>query len=242
MKKRLLIYTTILLTTFSFPVMAQEGEKEILFRDVPWGTSYTEANSLLSDLDLWNLSGEAFQTKSIDDITLGDYKGIDFEYTDINIIANAMNGEVEVAGYTTDSVELDFAYVPNNGVLNKTEDESALYGAQYTFLPRNLSEMSADLINKLSSLYGEPSETKNDSDWLGLKYTYTFWKGANDTEVVLRTQDASADMTDLYDDEIVISYVWLKGDELLQAASDTLAGTANANESAVYGNDLTNGL
>lgn len=242
MKKRLFLFTTMFTIAVCSSTMAKEDEKEILFRDIPWGTSYTEVDSILSDLDIWNLSGEAFQTKSIEDIILGDYQGIDFEYSDINIIANAMNGKIDVAGYTTDSVELYFAYVPNDGVLNKTEEESALYGAQYVFLPRNLKEMSDDLISKLSSLYGEPEDTFNDTDFLDLKYTYTYWKGANDTEVVLKTQDSSEDTTDLYDDEIVISYVWLKGDGLLQTASDTLAGTANANESAVYGNDLTNGL
>lgn len=217
-------------------------EKEIVFSGVPWGTSYTETNKMLDYLGLWNLSGEGYKTYSIDDIVLGDYQGIDFEYSDINIIGNTFYGEVDVAGYTTTEVNLYFAYLPVNGVLTKTEDDSALYGAQYIFEPLNLEEMTTDLIEKISSLYGEADDETSTIDWFDIEYNYTYWYGSNDTAVVLKSVDASNDTTELYKDEIVISYVWLKGDELLQAASDTLKLEAEQAEAEGYGNGSTSGL
>lgn len=243
--KKILITALMITALIGSTVRAEqetEQEKEILFRDIPWGTSFTDAKSAFSDFGLWGLAGESYKTKSIDDIILGDYQGIDFEYNDINIIGNTYNGEVDVAGYTTSDISMYFAYIPVDGVLTRTEDDSALYGAQYVFEPKNLAEMSADLISKLSSLYGEPFQTTNDSDMWGNKYEYTYWSGANDTELVLKTTDSTDDSTGFYEDEVTISYVWLKGDELLQQASDTLKAEAIGNESSAYGNGSTNGL
>jgi len=217
-------------------------DKEILFRDIPWGTNYTEVDEMLGELNLWALSGESFRTFSTDEIILGDYQGIDFDYNDINIIANAYNGEVDVAGYTTRDVVLYFSYIPVDGILTKTEEDSALYGARYEFDTQNLNAMSSDLVSKLTSLYGEPSKTTSKSDIYKNEYTYTYWYGANDTVIVLKTQNTEKDTTNLYEDEIIISYVWLKGDELLQNASDLLKEEAIQKEEDVYGNDSTGGL
>ena len=216
-------------------------DKEITFRDIPWGTSFAKVDELLGDMQLINISGEAYQTKSIDDITLGDYKGLDFEYNDINIIGSALKKEVEVAGYTTEDVNLYFAYIPNNGVLNKTEEESSLYGAKYTFSTTNIDEMAKDLRDKLVSTYGEPVKESSDSDIWGNKCSYLFWSGSNETELVLKTFDAPEDST-LYEDEIEISYIWLEGDKLLQEASDTLKQEAVMKERETYGNGFTDGL
>lgn len=214
-----------------------EPTVEILFRDIPWGTSYTEVDKTLSQFEMWNLSGDGYKTYSVDEVLLGDYKGINFECSDINIIANTYSGEVDVAGYKTSETELYFAYVPVDGVLTKTEDDSSLYGARYVFEAQNLDEMYADLTRKLTSLYGAPSDVKKQGD----KYTYTYWYGANDTELVLKSTNWN-DETGVFKDEIVIAYAWRKGDELLQNASDILKQEAIDKEAAVYGNDTTDGL
>ena len=74
------------------------------------------------------------------------------------------------------------------------------------------------------------------------KYNYTYWYGQNDTMLVLKSVNTENDTTDLYEDEIYISYVWLKGDELLLQASDTLKQEAINKEKEIYGNNSTNGL
>lgn len=196
--------------------------KEILFNDIPWGTSFTEVEEKLGTWDLWNISGEGYKTYSADDILLGDYNGIDFEYSGINIISNAFNGEQEVAGYTTEDITLYFAYLPIDGYLTYEEKDTALYGAQYVFKPVDLQATYDDLTLKLTNIYGEPSKTTNGSDIWGNQYTYTYWHGANNTELVIKGLNSENDTTDLYDDEICLSYVWRVGDELLQNASDAV--------------------
>lgn len=84
-------------------------------------------------------------------------------------------------------VELYFSYIPVDGILTKTEEDSALYGARYEFDTQNLNAMSSDLVSKLTSLYGEPSKITSKSDIYKKEYTYTYWYGANDTVIVLKT-------------------------------------------------------
>lgn len=224
------------------PTPTEEMKKEIVFMDTPWGTSCEELKNKFPDYKLMCLSGEHYKTMSCDAILLGDYKGIDFEYSDINIVGSALNEEVEVAGYVTSDLNFYFSYIPVDGVLTKTEKDSSFYGAQYVFSPKDLKNMQKDLLEKLTSLYGEPSKSNKDSDLWGNKFTYTYWYGANDTELVLKTQDSSEDSTELYEDEICISYVWRKGDELLQNASDILKEEAIKKEAEAYENTNTDGL
>lgn len=214
--------------------------QEITFMDIPWGTSYTEVNKSHPQMDLFAYAGDSFKTYSIDDIVLGDYQGIDFEYDDINIIGYSF-AEKEVAGYTTNNISFYFAYGMVDGVLLQTEENSKLYGGQYVFETKNLENMAEDLKNKLSSIYGESDKFIEDNDFMGNHYTYTYWYGDNDTLVVLKTLNAEED-DEIYLDEITISYVWLNGDNLLQQASDYLELKARSEEEKVYGNENTDGL
>ncbi len=223
-------------------IPTEKMKKEIIFMDTPWGVSYEEVNKKFPDYNLMCLAGEHYKTMSCDDILLGDYNGIEFEYSDINIIGSALNKEVEIAGYVTSDLKFYFSYTPVDGVITKTEKDTAFYGAQYVFSPKNLKNMQKDLLEKLTSLYGEPSESNTDSDLWGNKFTYTYWYGASDTELVLKTQDTSDDSTEIYEDEITISYVWRKGDELLQNASDLLKEQAIKEEAEAYDNTNTDGL
>lgn len=213
---------------------------EIQFRNLPWGISLPEAEEKLG-WSIWGLAGEYMKTYSIDDIVLGDYEGIRFEYSDINIIGNVKTEDISVAGYTTSDVALYFAYVPKDGVVTHEEADSALYGARYEFEPKNREAMVKDLKEKLTSQYGAPTRTSNRSDLMGNKYNYVYWLGANDTEVVLCDTEAKKDSS-IYKDEVKICYVWLKGDEMLQTASDAEKQAAENAESSNYGNSNTDGL
>lgn len=218
------------------------SDKEILFMNEPWGISYTEFKNNHGELGVWDLTGESYRTFSVDEIVLGDYKGLDFDYNDINIVGNCYNGEIDVAGYKTKDITVYFAYTISDGVLNQNLSDSALYGARYEFDSLNLEEMYADLTEKLTDLYGEYSNTSKDTDLYGNVYTYTYWYGQNDTMVVLKSLNSENDSTGFYDDEIVIAYAWKKGDELLQKASDWLKEEATNQEKSVYGNSSTDGL
>lgn len=216
---------------------------EIVFREIPWGTSFPEVDSSLASWDLWNISGEGYKTCSVDDILIGDYEGIDFEYSGINIISSAFKGEQDVAGYKTSDIDLYFVFLPNeNGYLTYDEKDTALYGVQYMFEPVDLEDMYNDLTEKLTSLYGEPDKVTYDTDWLDIQYTYTYWYGANNTELVLRSQNSENDTTDLYEDEIYITYAWREGDNLLKNASDAVKKEKRDKEKEAQGNSDVNGL
>ena len=231
------------LETLSNENVSQTPDTEIVFRDIPWGTNFSEINQTYGSLSWLPIKGENFISPSVDAVLLDDdLKGIDFEYNDINIIASAMNQEWEVAGYHPTEIKMYFAYTPVDGILTKTDENSALYGAQYIIEPTSLEDATNDLKSKISSLYGEPSKETTDSDIYGNRSTLLHWYGANDTELVLKSTDTSDDATGIYTDTIAISYAWRKGDELMQTASDTLAAEAAADESGIYGNSSVDGL
>lgn len=251
MKKRIiataLVTILVAVLAIAIPTYAEKGgdtEKvEITFQNIPWGTDYVTVKNSHSEWELWAISGEAFITPSVDAILEdNDYSGLDFEYNDINIIANSFAHKIDVAGYVTSDLDLYFAYVPVNGAITGNKADSALYGAKYTFEPKNTAKMANDLVSKLTSLYGEPDEVKSDVNWVGEKTDYTHWSGKNDTELMLVVVDTSNSTWDSSEDKIVIAYAWRKGDSLLQTASDTLAEIDTANEQEVYGNGITDGL
>lgn len=242
MKKKIFVslcVATSLLT--AVPVFA-ETDSEILFRDIPYGTSYTDVDEAMGDFNLMDMAGEDFSVMTVDDIVLGDYQSMfEFDYTDINIIGYALSNNVDVAGYTPEETRVFCAFTPVDGILTRSNDDSALYGGQYQFIPADREQMTADLKGKLSALYGEPDKETSDTDLLGNRSEYTFWYGANDTEVVLKST-AAPDTSDIFEDKVCVSYAWLKGDELLQTAADISATDATSQEAGVYGNNSTNGL
>lgn len=218
---------------------------EIQFRNIPWGTNYADVQQLLPDFDWYDMSFENMKHYPVEEVLTDDYDNhsIDFSNTGINMIATPFTiKETNVAGYTTSDIQLFFSYMPIDGVLSKNDAATALYGARYTFNPNDLSSMSADLIDKLSSLYGEPNNTTKDTDIWGNQATLTWWYGSNDTVVVLYALDSSNDSTGFYDDELWISYAWQKGNELLKEADAAVSASNVADEALNYGNGNTDGL
>lgn len=244
MKKKVFVSLCFALSLCTTAPVFAQTDSEILFRDVPWGTSFTDTENILSDFDWYGLSFESMKTFPVQEVLTDDAGDTDiFTNGGINMTAQPFsNKEVEVAGYTTSDLEMFFAYTSVDGIMQEDDSQTALYGARYEFEPQNLQSMYEDIKNKLTSLYGEPDDVTSDKNWLGIKHTYTWWYGANDSIVVLRGADASEDTTDLYDDELWISYAWKKGDELLKAIDDAVSQSNSDAEASVYGNGSTNGL
>lgn len=221
------------------PLPTKPAREEIVFRGIPWGTSYENATSQVPDVNFVSYQGESIKTYSVEEIVYGF--GIRFEYTDINIKAHNLFGSVCIAGYDTSSVDLFFAYVPVDGSLTKLDRDSALYAASYEFDPIDTKAMAKDLKEKLSAMYGDPSETSHGEDFWGGAVDYTYWYGANDTLLVLCVDDESESRWKL-SERIRIVYAWREGDRLLQEASDCLEREAIASEKSKFGNGNTNGL
>ena len=150
--------------------------------------------------------------------------------------------DVDVAGYSTPYLNFYYSYNINENKIDFDDSNTLLYGAQYEFEPQDIDSMYSDLFEKLSSVYGDPDKTESDTTQWGIKNTYTWWYGANNTALVLRASDLSDYDDDLETNNIYISYVWQKGDELLKTADDTLSQMQMDGETEIYGNGSTNGL
>lgn len=218
---------------------------EILFRNIPWGTNYADVQQLLPDFDWSDMSFEHMRQFPVEEILTDDYDYYSFDFTNggINMMATPFTDkETDVAGYVTSDIKIFFAYIPVNGSLSKDDSDTALYGARYEFEPRDSGSMAADLIDKLSSLYGDPDDVNSETDLWGNKITITEWRGANDTIVAMRVLDSSGDTTNIYVDELWISYAWERGDELLREADEAVSAATAAEEAANYGSGNTDGL
>lgn len=243
-RKMLFLLLATCTTAFCASSVSAENNVEILFRDIPWGTSYTDVAQLMPEFDWYTMSFEGMRTYPVNEIItdLDDYS-VDLANDNINMTAQPFSQkETDVAGYTTTDIELFFAYTPVNNELSREESDTALYGARYEFEPQDLQSMTDDLTEKLSSLYGNPVDTKKGTNYLGLSETLIYWEGTNNTQVVIRSVDASGDDSGLFYDELWISYVWNKGNELLKIADDVVSENNSNAESEIYGNGSTNGL
>lgn len=240
MKKKLIILTVLAASlSISTPVFAQT-DKEILFRDVPWGASFNDACKLLPEFDFYGNTMEGLNAATTSDVltgqTYGSYNSRDNYDGAICFCAMPLlSPDIDVAGYPIFNMYLFYTYSTENG-LSLNDDNTVLYGASYEFEePQDLDSMYTDLVSKLSEVYGEPDDTYDSADPL-VKGTYTCWKGASDTVVALQSYDYG-DQTSVH-----VSYTWLEGDELLKKADEALLSNKGDAESEIYGNGSTNGL
>lgn len=239
--------TCLLITT---PVMAfkwdnitnatpeQSTDEEILFRDIPWGINFNETQKFLPEFDLYGKTMEGLNAIGTKEILTGKMYDSNSDYDgEISFYAMPLVApDIDVAGYPVHCFYLYYTYSTENG-FSLTDDNTILYGAEYEFEePQNLEATYSDLTNKLSEIYGAPSDTSSSVTAFGTKKEYTPWYGANDTVVALQSYD--------YGDEksIYVSYVWLKGDELLKEADSALSDNKKNTETEIYGNGSTNGL
>ncbi len=218
-------------------------DKELLFRDIPWGLSYNEVKEeYLGEYRFMPLHGDFMKTMCVDQVLMGDNYSKNFEYRDINLICNLSVGEISVAGYKADSVHMYYAFLPVDGYLEYELSDTSLYGASYTLKPINLADVSADLLGKLTSLYGNPQYITKDTDFDRVLYTNYRWVGLNGTELVLQTRNASSSTDDSEQDEIEIAYAWRYGDTMLQNASDAIKRRITEEEKDIIDSDNVDGL
>ena len=240
MKK--LVCLIIALTMFFSTIALAEEKQEYRFRDIPWGADFDSVKDALSDYDLHGIVGATTDVHSVEDVIYNEsVHQMSFEYKDINITAFAMNSAQRVAGYTTTAIKLYFAYLPVNGILTHCGVDSALYGATYEFEPASMVTMVMDLRDKLVSLYGQYDSGVMEKNEFGEAFTLFTWNGENDSMIVLGSKIPSS--ADKFSDITVwISYIWAKGDDLLNNASDAERNAARAAERSVSGNGDTSGL
>lgn len=241
-KKLLFALSVVLLLQVPIVVNAEEvsEKKEIFFRDIQWGGTYSEVKNQLYEFSWSEMYFDYMKTYSVGDIIYGDYKGIDFANGGFNMVAHAYD-ETNVAGYITSDITLYFSFPVTENGLEIIENEAIFYGATYEFEPQDYDSMYADLTSKLTTLYGEPIKVEKETDWLGIEETCTVWQGANDVLVSLRGEDVENE-EELWEDSLTINYAWEEGDNLLTKASEQIKKEALDSESTAYGSDDVSGL
>lgn len=249
--KALRLVTTIIsiILCMVFVVGANAGtgheyEKEILFRDIPWGTNAKEVDKMFPDdrlsEDTWIIYPETlhelvpwFPTQKMRMVRPA--KLYDISYPDF-----------KVAGYSVRKVHMCFARIPTEeGKVNDDDLLTALYAGSYEISTYNLESkiptVVDDLKKKLTSLYGDIYDTHVEKPkYQSQTEKYYIWKGQNGTYVMLKFVDHEWDEIT---DDIYIIYLWEEGDKLLKVADDALYAQAEATATdPPYKTDNNDGL
>lgn len=227
-----------LINSYGLNVKIRYHEEPILFRKLPWLADFKEVDLLTNDLQI-EVDKKEKDPFTINDICISDeYDGVDFDYDDLGFICRSAN-KVKVAGYTSTETNLFFSYHLSEEKPEKSIDDALLYGAQYVIEPKDISEAAADLIAKLSSQYGEPAKEYKIETPIK-KFSISMWYGKDNTAVVLNKSVSL--ISSFYKDSIIISYVYLKGDDLLHNVNDFIMEHDENAEYNNYGNGNTDGL
>lgn len=200
------------------------GDKEILFRNLPWGTTLADTPALLG-VDLTDPYDWKYWY-SVEDQMFNQSGNIRHEgelgvYCSVGYSARK---DMKVAGYALDDVDLYYLYIPDaDGMLIRDAEHLGLYFASYKLDVKDPKAAYEDLTGKLTGLYGDPASTQHDDGYGYIVSDQLLWTGANGTLVSLVMQDyPDNNMTNLY-----IKYGTLSGNDML----DTAFTAAQAEES-----------
>lgn len=187
------IFCILLLAQFLFfSISHAEGQKELTFRNIPWGTSINMINNPSSvysyeskmpleesfmTIPQWRM-GEAM-TKFKSGFTGSSYGA----------------AAIKVGGFPLTSINYYCMFGVKDGILQKDEASSEFYAADYVFNVLDHKTAYYSLQSSLNELYGEGRVTEEvaDSYYLaeGVKTiipqidSRTEWTGANDTHILL---------------------------------------------------------
>ena len=207
--------------------MADPENDKILFRNIPWGSSYQEVTSQIS-VNHWSKPDPDYATT----VKNGMMDTGDIKYMDYVRCKTRGTPDMKVAGYPVDSILLWFVYTQDsNGHLTRDINDTAFYLAEYVIKPKDIDVVEKDLIEKLTSVYGDVDEEATGG--YTIKEHRYLWYGSNKAVLVLTSQRYNSGSN-----YIRITYGWLEGDEYLQKAYDCIV----AEEAENIGDGNTDGL
>ena len=215
--------TALLVVLFSSATYAYDDE--ILFREIPWGSSIEDTKDAIKELNFIDVGETNFNAFKTDTILGVDFTCANNEGT--GCYSGNISGSITVAGYDVNMVMLYFAYIYDNEAETTDSYKTSFYGATYQIIPVNVSETGNDIKNKLCDIYGECEQV---TSMLGNEMY--LWKGANDTFCSLSYTG----------EDVEIGYAWKGGDDLIDAADVFLSDLKQKEEAGIYGNGDTSGL
>ena len=221
MKKCCVVLFMILFVSMCVPCFAEGAESaQILFRGIPWGISLPEVRAQLPDVSWQTPSANSAYNVMY---TLSGKRSSYFDGKVQCYDSTYSLKDFKVAGYPVDDIGVFFALTPDeSGFLPKDINHTKFYKAYYHIEPKDLQAVSTDLVEKLSSIYGEVAEHTTSGS--SIVENYYIWYGANNTAVALESKKYSGGSTDIY-----IWYATLDGDQYLQDALDALIAEEAAN-------------
>ncbi len=217
MKK--MLFAVILLLILSNVNVYAQTDTEILFRDMPWGTSFSELKNIFPDFeDLYFNTDENIPAVCDIERIITISSDSKLEHG-ISGYSDYYPSDMSVAGYPLDCITFFLVKPVIDGKLETAESRLKCYAVRYTFNPNDIDSSANDLTEKLSGLYGEPDQFGNAANSFH-KWQYTVWKGSNNTGVALSVGKPIKAMPPFVVDTININYFIYDGDVWLKAASD----------------------
>lgn len=196
MKKCCFFLIVVLITCIN--MASADTSNNIVFHNIPWDISISELatelenrgitvgrNDISNDasMPVWTYS---FRNSFMNNITSTGHKIALYYYGD--------DEQVSIAGYPVQELQLYAHYDISDGILKQEADDSRYYMTQIWFDVNDEKTIAIynDLVNKLTTLYGDGTE---DTTFIvETTYTFTVWKGSNDTAVCLyRSESNSSD-------------------------------------------------
>ena len=231
MIKKLALFTTSLLLFASPAFVEAQTDKEILFRDIPWGTNLQDAESQIPEMSFLYQDGSRMD----DQFAYGINWILDTGYDMIEVLGTGgmdMNysGDLKVAGHKIQNVILYYATQFKDTGVDFNNCDLIVYGGKYYFDFSDIDATSRDLLHKLTDLYGEPDFTKKTGSTISLFQ----WDGLNGTHCSLSIDEGI--------DAIAVSYAWDGGEEIAKKAESLISGSKLIDELSLYGNGDNSGL
>lgn len=216
MKKIVTVILALMVLISSGLAAYGEENDEILFRDIPWGSNPSEVKELLAKE---NISTTAIASR-FPILSFGEELRFYDEFDMVSCDQGCFEGLVldangtTVGGHEISSIAFDFIYGVDGETVSFEEDDSRLVKASYTLEPVDKFEVYEDLVNKLTSLYGEPEKLhRSDEEVWGTDDIIhivegSLWTGANNTAVLLSmewyTEDGTTEKKmDVYEEDMV---------------------------------------
>ena len=176
----MLLVVCMLVILSCTPALADGKDGQILFREIPWGSTYNEVISRLPNgIEMKSPVG-VYHWYPLHEVMSFDTGIGKTAWTDLGFLSqteeNATAG-MKVAGYDVSQIHLYFAYLPDaSGKLPRDDAHTAFFCGYYTIHPIDVDVVYEDLKSKLTSLYGACTEDNSN---------LCFWYGANDTMLSL---------------------------------------------------------
>jgi len=208
-----ILIALMLLMAFGSSALAKT-EDEILFRSIPWGSTYKETISKLEDIGVtWGTSSP--------------YKTGKKELTTGFTVSSKKVKDFSVAGNNVSSIVLYFAYDMNNPT---SEDSAVFVQAEYVFeTDTNASGIETDLKEKMSSVYSEPDD-KSSKSFANDFTHYWYWYGGNNSKVTLyHNYTEPFFMKSMASDELTLTYTSGQMEKLNNAYYEMLNKENNKN-------------